>query len=249
MLSVVPVYAQRYEAENKAKPQNKQLYFWRVTDMSYTENIWLFFVLLLGIIIVPGMDMLYVLTNAVTGGRRAGPSASSGIMVGGVVHTLLGAIGVGVLMKRAPQLFTLLIFVGAAYMAWIGITLVRSSISVDSIGAARSRSSWIVFRQGVVTCILNPKAYLFVFSVYPQFMRPQYGSIWSQATVMGTMTVLTQLGVYGALALAASNGRNFLVSRPGTTMFAGRAAGYLFLVIALLTAWHGWAGRSILVHR
>ena len=74
--------------------------------MSYTENIWIFFVLLLGIIMVPGMDMLFVLTNALTGGRRAGLSATFGIMAGGVVHTLFGAIGVGVLMKLAPQLFT-----------------------------------------------------------------------------------------------------------------------------------------------
>ena len=249
MLSVGPVYAERYEAENKAELQPDQLHFRWVTDMSYAENIWIFFVLLLGIILVPGMDMLYVLTNALTGGRRAGLSATFGIMAGGLVHTLFGAIGVGALMKRAPQVFTLLIFAGAVYMAWIGFTLVRSSISVQWVGAIESRSHWVAFRQGAITCILNPKAYLFVFSVYPQFMRPQYGSIWSQATVMGTMTVLTQLGVYGALALAASNGRNFLVSRPGTTMFAGRAAGYLFLVIALLTAWHGWAGRSILVHR
>jgi threonine/homoserine/homoserine lactone efflux protein len=249
MLSVGPVYAERYEAENKAELQGGQLHFRWITDMSYTENIWIFFVLLLGIILVPGMDMLFVLTNALTGGRRAGLSATSGIMAGGVVHTLFGAIGVGVLMRLAPQLFTLLIFAGAAYMAWIGITLVRSSISVQSVGASESRSHWVAFRQGAITCILNPKAYLFVFSVYPQFMRPQYGSIWSQATVMGTMTVLTQLGIYGGLALAASKSRDFLVSRPGTTMFVGRAAGYLFLVIALLTAWHGWAGRSILLHR
>ena len=210
--------------------------------MTYTENIWLFFVLLVGIILVPGMDMLYVLTNAVTGGRRAGLSATFGVMAGGVFHTFFGTMGVGVLMKVAPALFTLLIFAGAAYMAWIGITLVRSSISVHSIGGDRSRSTWMVFRQGAVTCILNPKAYLFVFAVYPQFMRPQYGSLGSQAAVMGAMTVLTQLGVYGGLALAAGRGRDFLVSRPGVTAFAGRAAGCLFLVIAALTAWHGWAG-------
>jgi threonine/homoserine/homoserine lactone efflux protein len=217
--------------------------------MSYTENIGLYFVLLLGIIIVPGMDMLYVLTCAVTGGRRAGLSATSGVMAGGVVHTFFGTMCVGVLMKLAPMLFTLLIFAGAAYMAWIGITLVRSSILVHSIGGARSRSSWMVFRQGAVTCILNPKAYLFVFSVYPQFMRPQYGSLGSQAIIMGAMTVLTQLGIYGGLALAAGKGRDFLVSRPCATMFVGRAAGYLFLVIAVLTAWHGWTGGSFPAHQ
>jgi threonine/homoserine/homoserine lactone efflux protein len=208
--------------------------------MSYTENIWLFFVLLLGIVLVPGMDMLYVLTNALTGGRRAGLSATAGIMTGGIVHTLFGTISVGVLMKLMPSLFTGMLFVGAAYMAWIGVSLVRSSITVSAVGTTLNRSSWVVFRQGALTCILNPKAYLFVLSVFPQFMRPQYGSLWSQAIVMGTMIVLTQLGIYGGLALLASRSRDFLVTRPGTTGFVGRAAGYLFLGVAVLTVWHGW---------
>jgi threonine/homoserine/homoserine lactone efflux protein len=248
-LSVAPVYAEPYESENKAILHDEQVRTMRVTDMSYTENIWLFFVLLVGIIMVPGIDMLFVLTHALTGGRRAGLAATSGVMVGGVVHTIFGTIGVGVLMNLAPALFTLLIFVGSAYLAWIGITLVRSSISVTSVGAARSRSSWMAFRQGAVTCILNPKAYLFVFSVYPQFMRPQYGSLGSQAVVMGAMTALTQLGIYGGLALAAGRSREFLTSGPGATTIAGRSAGFFFLAMAVLTAWHGWTSGAFLAHR
>jgi threonine/homoserine/homoserine lactone efflux protein len=248
-LSVELVYAERYESANKATLHDRQLHPWKVTDISYTENMWVFFVLLLGIVMVPGMDMLFVLANALTGGPRAGLCATFGIMVGGVVHTFFGTIGVGVLMKLAPRMFTVLIFAGAAYMAWIGMTLVRSSISVDSVGATRTRSPWMAFRQGAVTCILNPKAYLFVFSVYPQFMRPQYGSLWPQAIVMGTMTVLTQFGIYGGLALAAGRSRQVLTSRPGATAFVGRAVGYLFLVIAVLAAWHGWADGSFRPHR
>src|SRR5258708_7187302 len=208
--------------------------------MSYTENIWLFFILLFGIILVPGMDMLYVLTNALTGGRRAGLAATAGIMSGGAVHTLFGTISVGVLMKLMPSLFTCMLFVGAAYMAWIGVSLVRSSITVSAVGATLNRSSWVAFRQGAVTCILNPKAYLFVLSVFPQFMRPQYGSLWSQAMVMGTMIVLTLLGVYGGLALLASQSRDFLVTRPTPTMFFAQPPWYLFLGVAVLTVWHGW---------
>ncbi|TIU43683.1 MAG: LysE family translocator, partial [Mesorhizobium sp.] len=85
--------------------------------MSYGENLWLFFVLLFGIIAVPGMDMLFVLANALTGGSNRGLSATAGIMLGGAVHTLNGAIGVGLLMHFVPVLFTPLLIVGAAYMA------------------------------------------------------------------------------------------------------------------------------------
>jgi threonine/homoserine/homoserine lactone efflux protein len=67
----------------------------------------------------------------------------------------------------APPVFTLLLYAGAGYMLWIGITLLRSSIAVDGVGAASTRSLWAAFRQGALTCLLNPKAYLFVLAVYP----------------------------------------------------------------------------------
>jgi threonine/homoserine/homoserine lactone efflux protein len=207
--------------------------------MSYAENLWLFFLLLFGIIIVPGMDMLFVLTNSLTGGRRAGLSATSGIMAGGTAHTIIGVLGVGLLLKIAPSFFGLLLVAGAGYMAWIGITLLRS-ITVAAIGRHGSRSLWIAFRQGAVTCLLNPKAYLFTLAVYPQFLKPQYGPLWSQALVFGLMTVLTQLAIYGGLALAAGRSSDFLIASPRVTMLIGRIAGLFFIGIAGLTAWHGY---------
>ena len=207
--------------------------------MGYSEALWIYLVLLFGIIVVPGMDMFFVIANALTGGRRSGMAAVSGIMLGGAVHTLFGAIAVGLLTQLPTMVFQAMILVGAAYMGWIGWTLLRSSITVDSIGQAKSRSDWVAFRQGLVTCLLNPKAYLFVLAVFPQFMRPEYGPIWSQALVMGVMTVVMQFLIYGALALAAGKGRDALIGNPQVTIWIGRGAGALFVVVALFTAWHG----------
>mgnify|MGYP001463922828 CR=1 FL=1 len=204
--------------------------------MTYSANLWLFLTLLLGIIIIPGMDMLFVLANALTGGKRAGLAATAGIMVGGAAHTLFGALGVSLIFGLAPSVFTALLYVGAAYMAWIGITLLRSSITIGPVSAAGARSHWVAFRQGAVTCLLNPKAYLFVLAVYPQFLLPRYGAIWLQALVMGLMTVLMQLAVYGGLALAADRSRALLVSSPRATAWIGRGAGLLFVAIAAMTA-------------
>ena len=64
----------------------------RPTDMTYSENLWLFFLLVSGIIIVPGMDMVFVLASSLSGGRKAGLSATFGIMAGGLVHTLYAAL-------------------------------------------------------------------------------------------------------------------------------------------------------------
>ncbi len=211
----------------------------RGTDMDYAQSLWIFSILLFGIIVVPGMDMFFVIANALTGGRKAGLFAVGGIMLGGAVHALFGAIAVGALTKMPTVVFQSMILVGAAYMAWIGFTLLRSSITVQAIGAASSRSSWTAFRQGTVTCLLNPKAYLFVLAVYPQFMRPEYGPIWRQAVVFGLLSVTMQFVVYGALALAASKGRDALTGNPEATIWIGRGAGALFIVAALYTAWHG----------
>jgi threonine/homoserine/homoserine lactone efflux protein len=211
--------------------------------MSYTANLWLFLLLLFGVIVVPGMDMMFVLANALTGGRRAGLAATGGVMLGGAAHTLFGATGIGALLKWAPQLYGVMLFAGAAYMAWIGVALARSSIVVGKVAGAASRSSWTAFRQGAATCLLNPKAYLFVLSTYPQFLKPQYGAVWLQALVMGAMTLLMQFAIYGGLALAAGRSRDLLVLNPRATIVVGRAAGALLVAIAAFTAWHGWAGR------
>ena len=211
--------------------------------MDFGQSLWIYLVLVFGIIVVPGMDMLFVLANALTGGRRAGLAATGGIMVGGAAHTIFGATAVGVLTQLAPSLLTALVLVGALYMAWIGITLMRTSITVDAVGRSTSRSQWVAFRQGLITCLLNPKAYLFTFAVFPQFIRPEYGPVWSQALVIGTITVLMQLTIYGGLALAAGRSRDFLVSSPQITTWIGRGAGLLFVAVAGLTAWHGLAQR------
>jgi threonine/homoserine/homoserine lactone efflux protein len=203
--------------------------------MTYSANLWLFLTLLFGIIVVPGMDMLFVLANSLTGGRRAGLAATAGIMAGGAFHTIFGAVGVTLLARLAPAFFTTLLYAGAAYMAWIGLTLLRSSIAIETVGAAHTRSLSTAFRQGALTCLLNPKAYLFVLAVYPQFLLPQYGAIWLQALIMGTMTVAMQFAIYGGLAFAAGRSRAFLVSSPRATMLIGRGAGLLFLLVAAAT--------------
>ena len=208
--------------------------------MGYAENLWLFFILLLGIIIVPGMDMLFVLANSLTGGSNRGLAATGGIMLGGAVHSLNGAIGIGLLMHFVPILFNPLLVAGGAYMAFIGYTLMRSSITIEGgEGPAASRSAWKAFRQGAVTCLINPKAYLFIFAVYPQFLKPDYGPMWIQAVIMGAMTIATQFAVYGGLAITAGRSRDLLVANPKATAFAGHAAGLLLVAVSVFTVWEG----------
>lgn len=208
--------------------------------MSYAQNVWLYSVLLLGIIIVPGMDMFFVIANSLTAGRLRGLAATAGIMAGGIFHTLFGTFGVSAILAASPRLLSAILVAGAGYMMWIGYSLLKSAITVSGIGPVSASSSAKAFWQGLITCLLNPKAYLFVVAVYPQFMRPEYGPIWQQAMVMGGLTFMMQAGIYGGLGLAAAGSRSFLLNSPHVTIFIGKSAGVVFLVAAVLTLANGF---------
>lgn len=212
--------------------------------MDYSQNLWIFATLLFGIIVVPGMDMIFVLANSLAGGTRAGLAAIAGIMGGGIVHTMIGTLGVTVLTVLIPQLFLPMLLVGAAYMIWVGIGLMRSSITVDRVEGATAPSQLTTFRRGFLTCMLNPKAWLFILAVFPQFMKPQYGPILQQAIIMGLLTIVLQFLIYGVVALGAGKVRDFLTGNAAATVMAGRGAGLLIVVAALLTAWQGWSQHA-----
>ena len=209
------------------------------TDMDYASQLWIFFLLLTGIVIVPGMDMAFVLANALTGGRRAGLVATAGMMVGGAVHTLTGTLAAAGVSRFIPMLQGPMLIGGSLYMMWIGLSLVRSRIVVGAIAPEQTRPAAAIFLQALATCLLNPKAWLFVLAVYPQFIRPDYGAYPAQALLLGAMTSSVQGLVYGGLALMAAKGRDALTGHPSATVAIGRGAGVLLILVGCLTLYRG----------
>lgn len=206
-----------------------------------TAQLWLFFLMVLGIIVLPGMDMAFVLASSLGGGRRAGLLAVAGVIAGGVCHVVASALGIGLLLQLFPALFNALLLAGAVYIAWIGITLLRSASAAGALPQARGAAGgWATFRQAAFTNLLNPKAYLFMFAVFPQFLRPQQGLVWAQALVLGVIIWATQAAVYGSLALAAGSASAGLASRPRLQVLIVRAAGAMLVLGAVLTALEGW---------
>lgn len=210
--------------------------------MTYPEALWIFFILLAGIIIVPGMDMIFVMANSLTGGRKAGLTATFGIMTGGAFHTAFGVFAVVGMSRLVPELYGPMLLAGSLYMIWIGLTLMRSSITLDPVQGVAARSLGRIFSQAVITCILNPKAWLFVLAVYPQFIKPAFGPLWAQALVIGVMVAAMQFAVYGGLGLMAAQGRDAMVGNPSLTIWSGRIAGLLLMATAAFTLWRGWQG-------
>ncbi len=209
--------------------------------MESTAHLWVFFLMVFGIIILPGMDMAFVLASSLSGGRRAGLLAVAGVIAGGMCHVLASALGIGLLLQVVPALFNALLLAGALYIAWIGVSLLRNASAAGALPQARGAASpWATFRQAALTNLLNPKAYLFMFAVFPQFLRPEQGAVWAQSLVLGVIIWLTQAAVYGFLAFAAAGAGGGLAGKPGAQLLIVRGAGGMLIAAAVYTAVQGW---------
>lgn len=203
---------------------------------SELQPLWLYFLLVAGIVALPGMDMAYVLASSLGGGRRAGLAATAGITCAGFVHVAAGVLGLGLLLQASPLAFNLLLAAGAAYLGWMGFSLWRAARFVGAEAEPGLSQGLVVsFGRGALTALLNPKAYVFGIAVFPQFLGG--GANWiSRGLSLALITAATQIAIYGAVALAAAASRRWLQGSPGFT----RAVAALLLLTALWTLAQGW---------
>jgi threonine/homoserine/homoserine lactone efflux protein len=205
------------------------------------DPLWLFALFVFGIIVLPGMDMAFVLATSLVDGRRAGAAAVSGMVAGGAAHTLMGALGIGMLLHLVPAAFNGVLLAGALYVAWMGITLWRSPATLAQVREQPSRPPLHVFGRAMATCLLNPKAYVFMVAVFPQFIRPAAGNLAGQALAMGAIIAATQALVYGAVALGASGVRAHLQRSITAQARVARAVALLLLGTSAWAVATGWA--------
>jgi threonine/homoserine/homoserine lactone efflux protein len=212
----------------------------RADAMTHYTHLWLFFVLVFSVVVQPGMDMAYVLGSALTGGMRSGFMAIAGIITGAACHTVMGALGIGVLLKLFPAAFDCMLLAGTAYLVWIGWSMIRSARAFDLRPKEQPRLPLATYRRGAITNLLNPKAYLFTLAVFPQFLRPEYGSLALQALLLWLIAASTEVGVYGTLVVAAHEVRAWLASNPSSGIVVGRAVGMVLIALAIFNAVQGW---------
>ncbi|MDT8343193.1 MAG: LysE family translocator [Thermohalobaculum sp.] len=144
---------------------------------------------------MPGPAMLYTAAQTLARGRRAGLMAALGIHAGGYVHVLSAAAGLSALLHAVPVAFVVLRTVGALYLAWLGVQIIRSRMTGEAahgLPQVAARTGRRAFAESVAVEVLNPKAALFFLAFLPQFVDPAAGlPVWAQFVVLGTIVNLT----------------------------------------------------------
>ncbi len=208
--------------------------------MPISPDLWLFFVLVLGVIVLPGMDMAFVAGSALTRGLRGGLAAVAGIVAGGAVHVLVGATGVAALLVLWPAGFNALLLVGAAYMVWIGWQILSAPAGGAVSASTAPRELGTNFWRATLTCLLNPKAYAFMLAVFPAFIRSAEHAIAVQALHLGLIIAATQVLVYGSVAVFVATARRWRGTGAQAQRWTSRAVGLALIVGAGLTLLFAW---------
>ncbi len=209
-------------------------------QIHHTSHYWLYFALVAGIVAVPGMEMAYALSSSLINGRQAGFAAVAGSIAGGGVHVLMSALGIGLLLQVSPLAFNGLLLAGALYIAWMGYNMLRSPGALGEVAEQPQQTAWRTFMRATSTCLLNPKAYIFMIAVFPQFLKPQYGSLVVQSLILWLLGSLAQLLIYGGVVLAAAQFRQWLRHSEANQKTVARAVGLLMLATAVWTLATGW---------
>jgi len=139
--------------------------------------------------IAPGPGMLYVLARTLAGGRREGVRSSLGTFFGGLIHVVAAATGLSLVLATSATAFSVVKYVGAGYLVYLGIRMTLSAASDNDLPVAMPTSRGNPFWQGIATEVLNPKTALFFLAFIPQFVSHDHGAVLWQFLLLGTVSV------------------------------------------------------------
>ncbi|WP_202980298.1 LysE family translocator [Marinobacter fonticola] len=152
--------------------------------MPSAELFWAYLIAISLLTVTPGVDTLLVMRNTARGGLKDGVVSSLGICSGLFVHATLSAVGISLILLQTAWAFSLLKWVGAAYLVWLGLASLRQALrSSQAEGVAEQAPAPRIgtsnyrlgrsLREGLLSNVLNPKTALFYMAFLPQFIDPQ----------------------------------------------------------------------------
>jgi threonine/homoserine/homoserine lactone efflux protein len=193
--------------------------------------------------LMPGPDNLLIMTRSATQGWRTGSAAALGIGAGTMVHVLAAALGLSAVLSTSAAAFTVVKWVGAAYIVYMGIGMLRAKLRDNSAAeaevaarAARPLAWRKILFQGFLTNVLNPKVALFFLAFVPQFIAADSSNKPLAFVVLGAIFNFNGMLYCHGLALFTAFASARLKIKPLVSLWLNRTMGGLFLALGVRLA-------------
>ena len=196
--------------------------------------------LLTGILLnlTPGNDTIFILTRSIGQGKKAGIISALGIGTGSIIHTILAAFGLSIIIAKSILLFNIIKYAGAAYLLYIGFKMLtqKKPLNTDNTAAERSAGYLKIYRDAIITNVLNPKVALFFIAFLPQFIDPTLKNTVLPFLVLGITFITT--GTIWCLILATFASAIFtrLKNNKSVSMYLNRISGITLIGLGIKVA-------------
>ncbi|MBI3152491.1 MAG: LysE family translocator [Chloroflexi bacterium] len=188
------------------------------------------------LILAPGPDMLYVITRGMAHGRRAGIVSAVGVICGILVHTTAAALGITLIFQTSAFAFLVVKYLGAIYLIYLGFKAWRDKITFSLQTSTSGVSSRILFWQGLLSNVLNPKIAIFFLAFLPQFVDQGNNQVPLQMAILGLTFACFGLCFLAVVGYSAGAIGGWLMRRPYYTQFLQRLAGGILIGLGVQLA-------------
>jgi len=164
--------------------------------------------------IMPGPDIIYVLIQSVTNGKKYGIATSLGLVSGISIHTTLVAFGVSAILKQSESIYFIIKLLGAFYLLYLAFLAYKSSEEVLLETKAKKKGLLKLFKQGFIMNVLNPKVSIFFLAFFPGFLYSNTQNTVIQFYVLGILFMSQALLIFGVVSLLSGNFAHYLKAHP-----------------------------------
>ena len=198
-----------------------------------TSHLLTFALISFALIIVPGPNVIFVITRSLMLGRAAGVGTALGGQIGVYAQVAAVALGIGALVERSVTLFTVIKLAGAGYLVYLGVQGIRHrrALRYALNTATEPKSIARILRDGIVVGVSNPKSIVFFAAVLPQFADRQAGDVPAQMLLLGAVFMAIAVLCDSSWALAAGTARAWFARSPRRLELVGGTGGLVMIGI------------------
>lgn len=198
-------------------------------------NIWTYVIGAIFIILVPGPNTIFVLTTSVTRGIKQGYLAAMGIFLGDGILMFCAFLGVASLIQASPFLFMLIKYAGAAYLFYLGLKILYTTLSKNSDGSGKEivAAKTSSFKKALLLSLTNPKAIFFFVSFFVQFIDPNYSNTVIPFSVLALILESFSFIYLSLLIICGATLANILREKRSLAKLCNSAVGSLFVWFGL----------------